>query len=83
MKSHQWDSTTRAGVNENQFCVSELCDDLPTDDDSDNEYLTELSSDDGDEDDMGAALSLSGVQVDRNKYVSVQRSAALVKGMDE
>ena len=77
MSSHQWDETTRAGVNGYQFCATELCADLPTDDDSDDEYLTELSSDGYNEDDMGAELSLSGVQVDRNKYVSMQRNHSL------
>ena len=45
--------------------------------------MVEPPEDDEETDDMGAVLTLNGVQVDCNKYASIQRNAARVKGVDE
>ena len=83
MRSHHWDETIRAGLDRCQFGSSQSDDNSPTDDDSDNEYLVIAPEDEDRTDDMGTMMTLNGVQVDRNKFASIQRNAACVKGVDE
>ena len=83
MQSHNWDETTRAGIYRRRLEATLLYEDLSTDDESDDEYLIDTPGNDDETDDMGAVLTLSGIQVDRNKYATIQRNAARVKGVDE
>ena len=83
MRSHHWDETIRAGLDRCQFGSSQSDDNSPTDDDSDNEYLVIAPEDEDRTDDMGTMMTLNGVQVNRNKFASIQRNTARVKGVDE
>jgi hypothetical protein len=78
MLTHTWEETTVLGKRETLAWPSKISSSAEGDPDSD--YLNEApeTSEKADVD-----FSLNGVQVDRNKYVSVQRNAARLKGASE
>jgi len=84
MQGQNWWRTTLS--NKNRYCHQEpeieLLDESDNSDVDDNDYNN--NPDDHDHGDTGGtALALNGVQVDRNKYINVQRKATRLKNIGE